>query len=190
MSAHAIDALFPLPLTPFEKYMLADDRPDYPMTFSLQLDFSGEFRRPLFDASLEEALSRHPLLCAVVRHLPKAGRVWMPADPSMPPVDWNVAEIPLACPHGEAIDLQRETGLRIWVRQGHGAAHDRAVSPRLLRRAPRLALLRRHVGGVCLADCAAAPGCRFRRSIRRVCCGEASAWRDAPSRWAGCARHG
>ena len=122
MSALAKDALFPLPLTSFEKYMLADDRPDYPMTFSLHLDFSGEFRRPHFEASLEDALSRHPLLCAVVRDLPKTGRVWMPAEGAMPPIDWNVPTIPLTCPRGEAIDLQRETGLRIWVRQGSGAA--------------------------------------------------------------------
>ena len=32
-----------LPLTPFEHYMLADDRPEYPMSYFLRLTFSGTF---------------------------------------------------------------------------------------------------------------------------------------------------
>lgn len=59
----AAAALFPLPLTTFEKYMLLDDRADYPMAFVIQLKLSGELRRSAFESSLEETLSRHPLLC-------------------------------------------------------------------------------------------------------------------------------
>ena len=44
--------------------MLLDDRPDYPMAFVFQLKLSGEMRRSAFESSFEEALSRHPLLCA------------------------------------------------------------------------------------------------------------------------------
>ena len=58
--------LFPLPLTPFERYMLADDRPDYPMAFPAVVEFSGSLRRAEFDAALEGALREHPLLRARV----------------------------------------------------------------------------------------------------------------------------
>ena len=45
-------ALFPLPLVPFEHYMLADDRADYPMTFFMRLHFRGRFDRGRLDNAL------------------------------------------------------------------------------------------------------------------------------------------
>ena len=54
--------IFPLPLTPFEEYMLTDDRPGCPMTFLFRLRFSGRFRREAFASALRTAVSRHPLL--------------------------------------------------------------------------------------------------------------------------------
>ncbi|MEZ6077778.1 MAG: hypothetical protein R3C56_19535 [Pirellulaceae bacterium] len=37
--------LFPLYLTPFEEYMLWDDRTDYPMTFVVKMEFDGKLNR-------------------------------------------------------------------------------------------------------------------------------------------------
>ena len=37
-SANSGAALFPLATTPFEQYMLADDRGDYPMTFPVSVN--------------------------------------------------------------------------------------------------------------------------------------------------------
>ena len=118
----SVAALFPLPLSTFERYMLLDDRPDYPMVFVVQLKLSGEIRRPAFESSFEEALSRHPLLCALLRRPARSGPEWMLAEDQRPAVDWDVLGAAIGSPRGERIDLGSEVGLRVWVRQGDGAA--------------------------------------------------------------------
>lgn len=118
----SVAALFPLPLTTFEKYMLLDDRPDYPMVFAFQLRLSGEIRRSTFESSLEEALSLHPLLCVLVDRSARSGPVWRLAKRQRPTVDWDVLGAAIGSTRGERIDLDSEVGLRVWVRQGAGAA--------------------------------------------------------------------
>ncbi len=56
--------VFPLHLTPFENYMVADDRPEYPMTFIVEFEFDGQLDPPAFEAAIDDALQRHPLLRA------------------------------------------------------------------------------------------------------------------------------
>lgn len=111
--------LFPLELTPFEKYMLADDRDTYPMSFSLQFEFRGAVQPRAWEASLSCALARHPLLTALVRH----GREWH--QPNRVPhvaVRWESWGGGLSAPEGERIDLTHEPGLRIWTQQDCGQA--------------------------------------------------------------------
>jgi hypothetical protein len=115
-------ALFPLPLTAFEKYMYLDDRPDYPMVFTLQIRLLGDIDRPAFESSFSETIARHPLLCALVCRMPRRGLAWNLAAERMPGIDWNRSGIPLDAPQGERIDLHGEAGLRCWVRQGDGSA--------------------------------------------------------------------
>ncbi len=114
--------LFPLHLSPIEIFMLADDRRGHPMTFVIQLQLSGRIDRGAFEPALADALGRHPLLRAWI----KAGKgdrpCWMPAEDQDPDLDWGSEGTPLACPRGEGIDLTREIGLRVWVRQGEGRA--------------------------------------------------------------------
>ncbi|NLF07741.1 MAG: hypothetical protein GX594_07145, partial [Pirellulaceae bacterium] len=43
-------AIFPLPLTAFERYMLLDDSPGYPMVFALSARLSGEIDRRIFES--------------------------------------------------------------------------------------------------------------------------------------------
>lgn len=114
--------LFPLPLVPFEWYMLADDSPDYPMAFTFRMQLSGRIRREEFEAALEEALGRHPLLCALVDRSVRRRPCWVPSGRLRPQLDWRRQGTPLACPRGKMIDLTSEVGLRIWVRQGTDAA--------------------------------------------------------------------
>jgi len=57
---------FSLPLVPFEEYMLVDDRPSHPMSFFLQLTFSGVCDPATLETSLQMAIRRHPLLHARV----------------------------------------------------------------------------------------------------------------------------
>lgn len=118
----SVAAVFPLPLTAFEKYMLLDDRPDYPMTFPLRLRLSGEISRPIFESSFEEVLSHHPLLCALVDRSAWRGPAWVLAEGPRPSVDWGPLGAAIGSPRGEKIDLNTEVGLRAWVRQGDGSA--------------------------------------------------------------------
>jgi hypothetical protein len=111
--------VFPLHLTPLERLLRADDRAQYPMTFVLEMVFSGTIDRAAFEVALAEAVARHPLLVSHI--LPAKGKVpcWVSANGQMPVVDWkDEHDLPFSCPDGEGIDLRQEVGLRIWVRQG------------------------------------------------------------------------
>jgi hypothetical protein len=106
---------FPLPLVPFEQYLLLDDRPDYPMTFIVQISLSGEIIRSLFETALEEARLRHPLLRALIQKIRGKGLCWVSAD-LKPQIDWADLDVPLNYAGNRNIDLTSETGLRIWIR--------------------------------------------------------------------------
>ena len=110
--------IFPLHLSPIEAFLLADDRPDYPMTFVIQLALSGVIDRPIFETALAETLQRHPLLRAVVRPGKAGRRCWFDAGDLRPAFDWGDENAPVVCTQGEYLDLAHEIGLRIWVRQG------------------------------------------------------------------------
>lgn len=113
--------LFPLYLAPFELFMEADDRDEYPMTFVIQVQLAGDIDRAAFTAALRGAVLRHPFLQALVRRRKKNQYCWVGAGAIEPWVDWSDDDRPLACPGGrEAIDLSREVGLRIWVRRRAG----------------------------------------------------------------------
>jgi hypothetical protein len=108
----------PLVLTPFENYMLADDRPGYPMVFAIELVFNGEISRPAFEEGLDRALARHPLFEAVVER-PWVGHPrWVPANGLRPQLDWAPSDAPIACEADERIDIEQEVGLRLYARSG------------------------------------------------------------------------
>lgn len=112
--------LFPLYFSPIESLFIADDRPDYPMAFIVQMTFSGNVNRGAFDEALPIALARHPLLKSH-RQLAKKGLpCWMPASETMPVVDWGNEGDSVHLSHGESINLEKEVGLRIWIREGSG----------------------------------------------------------------------
>jgi hypothetical protein len=103
--------VLPLPLVPFESYMLADDRPAYPMNMFLRLRFTGRFDRTALDKALSIAVSHHPLLAAVVR---RSGRrtVWMAAD-HVPGVCWLTTPPAESLPSLAPLDVRVEAGLRV-----------------------------------------------------------------------------
>jgi len=113
---------FPLYLTPLETFMWVEDRPAYPMTFLIHMEFSGTVDREAFESALEEALARHPLLNALVQRAKRNQPCWVLAEDAMPRLDWAEEGVALECPGGEAIDIRSEVGLRVWVRQGDGSA--------------------------------------------------------------------
>ena len=112
---------FPLPLTPFERYYLSDDTPEYPTTFPVELRFSGPLLREPFLRAIDQAVERHPLLGARIADA-RWGPQWVdgPREPAW--VDWGELSAPITSPRGEFIDLRSERGMRVWVRAGDESA--------------------------------------------------------------------
>lgn len=108
--------IFPLHLTPFENYMFLDDRPSHPMTFVIQLVFSGDLNVEAFEEAFRFALSRHPLLSAVIQPAKQNRDCWVSAGDLQPKLDFGGLDDPITFDSGEYIDLRREVGLRIWIR--------------------------------------------------------------------------
>jgi len=110
--------ILPLPLVPFENYMLTDDRPAYPMNMLVRLRFWGRFDRDMLASALSVAVSRHPLLTAVVH---RAGRhaVWRPAD-RCPAIHWLESGPTESLPGLEPLDLRTAPGLRLTACEGSG----------------------------------------------------------------------
>ncbi|EMI55130.1 condensation domain protein [Rhodopirellula sallentina] len=115
--------LFPLYLTPFEEYMLWDDRADFPMTFVVKMEFDGKVDRDAITQALGLALQRHPLLQAIVKPAKGNRDCWVAAPDPEVKISWGEIGEPLELPRGEFIDLRSEVGLRVWIR----TADDRCV---------------------------------------------------------------
>ncbi len=119
MTTSPLPRVFPLHLSILEKFFLLEDRPGFPMTFVIQLTFGGQIDRIAWEGALAGALAFQPLLTANLGP-GKANRIcWVPAGRPFPISDWGPEGQALTCPGAsERIDLTRETGLRVWVRQG------------------------------------------------------------------------
>jgi hypothetical protein len=123
MISPATPPLFPLYLAPIELFMETEDRPEHPMAFVIELRLSGSIDREAFIASLSGALIRHPFLNALVKRRKKNQLCWVSAKELGPRVDWSDDDRPIELPpEGEAIDLDSEVGLRVWVRRGGSEA--------------------------------------------------------------------
>jgi hypothetical protein len=107
--------VFPLPLTPFERYYLADDCPEYPTIFLVELEFIGRLDRAAFASALQQAIERHPLLGAVVGD-ERSKPAWVAGPPVAPYLDWADSPAAIAHSDGEYLDLRKYPGLRAWVR--------------------------------------------------------------------------
>ena len=108
--------IFPSYLAPIDQFLLADDTPDHPMTFVIQMECDGVFDRSDFETALIEALDRHPLLRAFVRPAKQNKPCWVDCKGVATPISWGDRGEPIDCPR-EGFDLANETALRIWVRQ-------------------------------------------------------------------------
>jgi len=111
-----LDDVFPLPMAPFERFMLLDDRPRYPIVFAFRLRFRGHIEREPMEEGVRFAAARHPLLRSLVH-----GRKWITTD-RVPQIVWGAEGEPLEEGYADAIDLRRDTGVQIWVRQGEKQA--------------------------------------------------------------------
>lgn len=108
--------LLPLPLTVFELLMATDARPSCPMTCLIEMVMVGRLEHELFEAAVQEAVSRHPLLMACVRNL-HFRPTWVECH-TPAPVIWERESDPPSPPEMPWIDLKHEPGIRIYVREG------------------------------------------------------------------------
>lgn len=108
---------FPLYLAPIDDFFLLDDRADYPMTFVSHVFLRGELQEDAFLAALDIALEMHPLLRALVGRAKGNKLCWIHPGDTAPPVNWIDGDESFEFGNGESINLQREVGLRIWVRR-------------------------------------------------------------------------
>jgi hypothetical protein len=104
-------SLFPLPLTAFEQFMVADDTPAYPMTFFIEIGVTGSLNKAAFESACQTARDRHPLLAANIRS--RWGRWrWVPTSDSAI-VSWHKSPTGMPSNADRHIDLRDECGLRI-----------------------------------------------------------------------------
>ena len=116
------DGIFPLPLTAWERYLLADDRPSHPMVIWAQLKFDRSPDRQRFRDAIADASRVHPLVRCVVRddrdgpewHLTPPGDVAVEQSPSSP--GGNADGDP------RAIDIRTRPGVRHWLDASDGGA--------------------------------------------------------------------
>ncbi len=117
-----------LPLSTVERYMLDDDRPSHPMTGVHELVVRGPLDADQLADAVEATRRRHPLLCRIIDD---SGAVpaWIPAPADAAvAIDRAPAGTPRTHPRGDWLDVRREVGLRIWVRDEAADADGAPVS--------------------------------------------------------------
>lgn len=96
--------------------MLADDTPDYPMTFFIEIGVTGKLDRSAFEAACKTANERHPLLSSIV--VRSWGRLhWVPAR-SFTIINWCETATGMPSHSERWINLRTNPGVRIWVQCG------------------------------------------------------------------------
>lgn len=116
----AATAVFPLRVSPFEAFFLADESASHPMMFFMQMELQGVLDRESFDRALEWASWRHPLLRAkLVKRGAYDGQWTLDADWTIA-CHWLSEEGPVLSHEALRFDLTRECGLRVWGRYQDG----------------------------------------------------------------------
>jgi hypothetical protein len=110
--------LFPLPLTPFELFMLFADQPELPMAFCGEMIFRGRIDRGAFQRALDETVARHPLLAARLEWSAK-GPQWISGDVTSQSVEWLTESNRAKGDDVRSFDLTQETGLRVLALEGN-----------------------------------------------------------------------
>ncbi len=111
----------PLPLAPFEEYMLFDDPPTHPMSFFIRLKLTGHCNASVLDTALRQVLSRHPLLSATAQKVSGNRFDWHPLDTSTASVHWETESADSDETHPAYLDLSKRSGLEVFGSQTEGA---------------------------------------------------------------------
>ncbi len=102
-------------LTPLERFLWLDDRPEFPLLFRVDLRFEGEIDAEAMREAYRFAVGRHPLLRSTIRVV-RGVATWQAAA-----TGWQemavLSEALSDQPCMEWIDLTAEPGLRGWLGQ-------------------------------------------------------------------------
>lgn len=104
---------FPLPLTPFESFMLLDVRPGYSLTYFIELVFEGSPRRSALERAIRMAVARNGMLEACVEG-PPSRWAWVRSTRPVP-IEWAVEDGGSEPSFPDGIDLRTEPGLRVRI---------------------------------------------------------------------------
>lgn len=110
--ADSAESIFPLPLSPLEKFFFWDDRPELPCTFFIEMRFASSLDVAVLEKCIARVVDRNPLLRANVtgddRHL-----TWTLND--KPFALWDLADVPpIVNGVVRPIDLRTDVGCRFW----------------------------------------------------------------------------
>lgn len=131
-SATLLSELFPLPLAPFEKFLVLDDRPDCPITSFIELHFSRPMNHDALSSALHQTVHQHPLLASCLVDID--GEMHWRYDPEFVPKLRDPAIDPILLPSDllsnpqpspRPIDLRSEPGCRYWYQTDPQTAGSR-----------------------------------------------------------------
>ncbi len=106
-------------LTPFEEYLLAEDRENYPCWIVVDFIFDGRFARDSLQLAFEKVLARHPLLRSVLKKTWR-GLAWQEDSSWRPQIEWIEGIAPGEWPNWTRFDLYKEPGFRLAVIDRNG----------------------------------------------------------------------
>ncbi len=108
------ESIFPLPLTPIEKFFFWDDRPEQPITFFIEMQFEPYVDVAVLKDCIVKVVDRNPILGATVVGN-DADLCWTLSD--KPFVLWDFAKTPpIVDGLVRPINLRTEVGCRFWCR--------------------------------------------------------------------------
>ncbi len=103
---------------PIQRFMWMEDRPQSPMTMHFLLELDGQVQRGALQDALTEAMSRHWLAQSLLEVGNDDADLVFRHRPDLPArIDFGALGEPIRRPGGDYIDLRREIGLCLWVRE-------------------------------------------------------------------------
>ncbi len=112
--------MFPLALTPFEKFFFWDDRIEQPLTPTAELQFATRLNVAAFERAIAQTIARNPLLNSVVVGSDRDLR-WKLCDEPIR-LQFLTSNPPTVEGRLRPIDLRSEPGCRFWYEeQGEGS---------------------------------------------------------------------
>ncbi|MDH3315003.1 MAG: condensation domain-containing protein [Betaproteobacteria bacterium] len=113
--------LLALPLTALEEFLVWEDRPAYPFSIFVRLQFSGRIDPRALESAVQLIMPRHPLLTS---RLEMRGRrpFWVVQPGALPRIVWAQGPTGQAMPATGRQDLRREIGLKLFVVESHDSS--------------------------------------------------------------------